>query len=110
MSEKATEVAEMLERFKQQDWNRHTGGSYETIEEMTQNIVENGSMTPEARITSELSLTVQERLTGKREQDMTAMFSIGLLIGTALERDVPKDSLKEDRWRDGKFTLPDIDA
>ena len=82
-------------------------GSFRSVVGITEKIVEEGTFTPNANLTAELDLTLRERVTGRREQDMTAMFLMGALIGSALERDVPMDSYEEEVWRNGGFTLPD---
>jgi hypothetical protein len=38
---------------------------------------------------------------------VTAMVALGMMLGAALERDVPAGSDVEPRWKDGEFTLPD---
>lgn len=103
----ATEVREMLDRFEEQNWDRHTGDAYETIERFMEEVVEEGELIPEVDIHADLDLTLRERLTGDRRQDMTAMILMGMMLGTALERDVPMDSQGEEEWRDGEFVLPD---
>lgn len=108
MSEQATEVAELLAKCASQNWNQHTPGVYTTVEEYTRQIVEQGQLLPDGEITAELSLTPRERITGTREQDMTAVFAIGVMVGSALERDIPKDSDAETVWRNGGFELPEI--
>jgi hypothetical protein len=102
----ATEVRKELDRLKNLNVERHTGGVSESIESLMKLVVEEGDLTPDAKIEAELSLTFRERLTGSRTQDMTAVFLMGMFMGTALERDVPKDSEAEENWRDGGFTLP----
>ena len=97
----------MLDRFEKQNWNRHTPKAYDTIEELMEQVVEQGTFKPNAKVTANLSLTMRERVTGNREQDMTAMLLMGLMLGSALERDVPMDSDKEEQWRNGDFSLPE---
>jgi len=82
-------------------------GIFQSVVRITELIVEEGTFTPEANLKAELDLTLRERVTGRREQDMTAMFIMGAMVGTALERDVPTDSYEEVVWRNGGFTLPD---
>jgi len=79
----------------------------ESIEAFAACVVEEGTFTPDAKITAKLSLTLSERLTGSCNQDLTAMVILGMMLGSALERDVPMDSTLEDAWRDGAFVLPD---
>jgi len=103
----ATDVREILDRFEEQNWNRHTPNAYDTIEELMEQVVEQGTFKPNARVTANLNLTMRERITGNREQDMTAMLLMGLMLGSALERDVPMDSDEEEQWRAGEFSLPE---
>ena len=103
----ATDVREMLDRFEEQNWNRHTPKAYDTIEELMEQVVEQGTFKPDVKVTANLNLTMRERVTGNREQDMTAMLLMGLMLGSALERDVPMDSDKEEQWRNGDFSLPE---
>lgn len=106
MSPQATEVRKLLDRMGEQNFERHTGGVTETTEELMRRVVEDGEMYPDAKMHADLSLTLRERLTGRRRQDVTAVFLMGLTLGCALERDIPMDSVLEDQWRDGQFELP----
>lgn len=101
-----SEVREILDRFEEQNWSRHTASSYETVEQFAREVVEEGTFTPDVKITAELSLTPTERITGRRRQDVTAMVMMGMVLGAALERDVPKGSPEEEVWRKGEFELP----
>jgi pimeloyl-CoA synthetase len=103
---KADEVAEIVSRLEKEEYS-HTEGVPDTIGGFAKEVVESGTFTPHCKVTAELSLTPRERLSGTREQDMTAMVIAGMFIGSALERDVPMDSALEDAWRDGAFALPD---
>lgn len=102
----ASEVRKILDRFEEQDWNRHTANSYESVEQFAETVVGEGTFTPDVTFTADLDLTLEERLTGRREQDMTAMLILGMMLGSALERDIPKDSEEEEAWRNGKVKLP----
>lgn len=102
---KADEVREMLDRIQAENYT-HTYDVATTIEGFTKEVVETGTFTPNCSVTADVSLPLKERLLGHREQDVTAMLIIGLMIGTALERDVPKDTALEDAWEDGAFKLP----
>lgn len=106
----AIHVRKTLDRFEEQNWNRHTGNAYETTEEFMQRVVEEGTFTPDVSVDATLNLTMRERITGTRQQDMSAMIMMGMLLGAALERDVPMDSKEEELWRQGEFSLPDGDS
>ena len=103
---RATEVRKILDRFEEQDWNRHTANSYETVEEFAEVVVEEGTFTPDVSITADLDLSLKERLTGRREQQLTSMVILGMMLGSALERDIPTDSEEEEIWRNGDARLP----
>lgn len=103
---KADEVRKILDRLEEEEIS-HIDNVPETIETFSKEVVESGTFTPNCSVTADVSLTFRERLTGKRNQNVTAMVIIGMLIGSALERDVPMDSALEDAWRDGVFKLPD---
>lgn len=105
---RADEVREILDKFHRET-STDIEAVPETIERFTKKVVERGSFAPGCNVTANVSLTPRERITGHREQDMTAMLIIGLMLGSALERDVPMDSALEDAWRDGAFTLPERD-
>lgn len=102
----ADEVGKILDRLHSEGF-AHTGGVPETVEAFAREVVETGTFTPDCRVTADISLAIRERLLGRREQDVTAMLIIGMILGSALERDVPMDSALEDAWREGKFELPD---
>jgi hypothetical protein len=106
----ATEVREMLDRFEEQNWDRHTGDAFESVEGLTKEMVEQGTLTPDCEVFANLDLTLKERITGRRKQKMTAMLLIGMMLGTAMERDVPMDSELEDEWEEGNFVLPGDDS
>ena len=106
---KADGVRETLDRLRAEGFT-HTENVPETTERFAKKVVESGTFTPDCNVTASVSLTFRERLTGRREQDVTAMLVLGMMLGSALERDVPEDSALEDAWRDGAFTLPDGDS
>jgi hypothetical protein len=93
----ATEVREIVDRLKERKHN--TGKIHETMEGFAREVVEQGTLTPDCSVTLDVSLPLRERISGKRKQDVTAMLT--------LERDVPRDSDREEAWRDGQFELPE---
>lgn len=103
----ATEVRTQLDRFAEQNFNRHTANAQQTVEQLMEEVVEGGTFTPDVEVTAELPLTWEERITGTREQDMSAMLMMGMMLGAALERDIPMDSEEEEAWREQEFTLPE---
>jgi len=103
---RATEVRKILDRAHNQGFD-HTDNVPETVEAFAKEVVENGTFTPDCNVTADVPLTLKERLTGQREQDVTAMLIFGMMLGSALERDVPMDSSLEDAWREGEFEIPD---
>lgn len=103
---RADEVRDIVDRL-QDERITHTANVPETIEQFAEEVVEQGTFAPDCNVTASVPLSLGERLTGEREQDVTAMLLLGMMLGSALERDVPKDSALEDAWRDGAFTLPE---
>ena len=103
----ATNVRELLDRFEEQNWDSHIDNSYGAVESFAEDVVEEGTFIPDAKVTADLNLTLSQRLSGSREQDVTPFIVIGLMLGTALERDVPMDSDEETLWEEGEFELPE---
>lgn len=103
---KAHKVANEINRI-QENTSSPIEGLDLTVKQYMECVVENGTFLPNAAVVSQLSLTPKERITGTRKQDMTAVMALGMMLGAALERDIPKDSALEDAWRDGAFELPD---
>lgn len=102
----ATEIRNVLDSFQDEEI-AHPANVPDTIEGFAHAVVEDGTFYPDCRVTAKISLPLRERITGNRSQDMTAMLCIGMLLGSALERDVPMDSAREDAWRNGEFKLPE---
>lgn len=104
----ATEVREILDRIEEEGIN-HAENVPETFEKFARQVVEEGTFFPDCSVHAEVSLTPRERITGTRNQDVTAMIMMGLLLGSALERDVPMGSEREEEWKNGNFELPTED-
>lgn len=102
----ATEVRAELKRLRNQGYDQYIDSYTDSVEGAIEQVVEQGTFTPDCSITAGLNLTLTERITGQREQDVTAVFLTGLMLGAALERDIPKDSEIEQEWRDGEVVLP----
>lgn len=96
----ATEVRTELERLRNQGYDQYIDSYTDSVEGAMERVVEQGTFTPDCSITAGLNLTLNERITGRREQDVTAVFLTGLMLGAALERDI------EQEWRDGGVVLP----
>lgn len=101
----ATEVRETLDKLGEADMG-DVEGMGDVIEMFTREVVENGTFLPGNEIKADLNLSLRERLTGHREQNIEAILSIGMVLGAALERDVPEGSEKETDWRKERFELP----
>ena len=82
---------------------------HDVLDAFATEVVEQGTWTPDCGVSASLSLTYRERLTGSREQDMTTMLTLGMLLGSALEQDAPTDTARETAWENGRFVLPDRD-
>ena len=102
----ADHVRKMLDRIHEHTFE-HTDDVQPVLEQFANEIVEDGTLTPDSSVTITLSLTPKERVDGTREQDVTALLSMGMMLGSALERDVPANSDREELWRDGQFYLPE---
>lgn len=102
---RADEVQKILNRLK--DETNHTKNTPEAIKQFTTKVVEKGTFTPYSKVNTKVPLTIRERFIGEAEQDVTPMLIIGMILGSALERDVPMNSSLEDAWRNGEFELPD---
>ena len=107
MTHEADDVRRQLDRLREQGYDEIIEDYSDTIEAFMERVVEDGTYTPEENVTAALNLTLRERITGDREQDVTAVFITGLILGSALERDIPMDSDVEDAWKDGEVSLPD---
>lgn len=102
----AVEVNQTLTGMKDNSVIFNTAdGLSESIEEYMRLVIEEGEFFPGPKLTTELDLTVKERLSGRRTQDVTAVFGMGLMLGAAMERDIPQGSEKEQLWKNGDFTF-----
>lgn len=79
----------------------------DAIEQVITEVVEDGSFVADSDLTLTPTLTARERLTGEVEMKIGPVFTAGLMLGAALEQDIPVDSDKEEAWRRGEFTFPD---
>ena len=102
----ATEVRSEVDRLREQGYDAYISQYSDAIETAMEQVIEEGTFTPDCKISAGLNLTLRERLSGTREQDMTAVFLTGLMLGSALERDIPQDSEIEEKWREGEVRLP----
>ena len=102
----ATEVRAELDRMREQGYDGYVSEYSDTVELLMNEVVKQGTFTPRCSVSAEINLTWKERITGTRQQDMTAMLLTGLMLGSALERDIPKGSDTEQEWRNGEVELP----
>jgi hypothetical protein len=107
--EEATEVREELNRLEDLDAAEQIDGFPYVIEQHMLNILEGGTMTPDSQITFTKELDLSERISGEAEIKMTGILSMGIMLGTALERDIPAGSELETKFRQREFTLPEKD-
>lgn len=107
MTHEADDVRRQLNRLREQGYDDIIEDYSDTIEAFMERVVEDGTYKPEENITAALNLTLRERITGNREQDVTAVFITGLIFGAALERDIPMDSDIEEAWKEGDVELPE---
>jgi hypothetical protein len=102
----ADQTAEVLYKMRERFECHGIDGS-SALREYVRQVVEDGSQFPEDDLTVSRPLTVTERITGSQEVSVGRWVSMGIMLGAALERDVPMDSEREEQWRDGEFELPD---
>jgi len=105
--EEATEVQEELNKLEDLDAAELIDGFPYVIEQHMLNILESGTMTPDSQVTFTRELDLRERINGEAEIKMTGILSMGIMLGTALERDIPGGSDLEEKFRQGEFTLPE---
>lgn len=77
------------------------------VESLMEDIVESGEIASESELMTRHSLGMTDRISGEALVDTSEIFLIGLMLGTALERDAPAGSSEAYQWKDGNFTLPD---
>lgn len=101
----ASELAQALSRVSDVGGESYSEQYHSDVETVVKEVVEAGTLTPESRIKTDIALTVGDRVSGDTEVDMTSVFLVGMMLGSAFERDVPKDSFEEEVWRNGEFDL-----
>lgn len=69
-------------------------------------IVEEGVYYPSKEVTANFGLSWEERLQGTKKIELTPYFSLGMVFGIALEQDISTHSDLEEKWQEGRFTLP----
>ena len=99
------EVEREIERVRSQSNSQATKQAMDCIESYMEDVVNGGSFISDTKITTTHKLT--EEACNKRivEQDVTGVFGIGLMLGSALERDIPSDSDRESAWKNGELSL-----
>lgn len=105
----ADEARQMLDRMEDIFQKNGYGDDFGELEAYVEMIVEEGSMWPDVNLTTTHELSLKERLRGEHEVPVDGWLSMGVMLGTALERDIPADSELEDLYRDGQFELPEAD-
>ena len=117
MGDEATRVSEQLDDLAANTENLSDEQLAE-IEAFIEAAVERGTFLPEdVDITMQKEETyclVNNRFMGKSgcitinaTMDVSPLFAIGMILGAALEEDVPTGSDAEERWRSGEFAFPE---
>lgn len=101
----ASELAQALSRVGNIGEKTYREEYKSDVETVVEEVIETGTLTPDSRITGNTPLTLGERVRGETQVDMTSIFLVGMMLGSAFERDVPKDSFEEEVWRNEEFEL-----
>lgn len=101
----ADNVRKQIERAKELRSAQMIENFDEALEEFMRMVVEEGTYTPEARLPTQFHLTWRNRLTGSVERDVKGLVCLGMIMGAALERDVPMGSEVEEAWKNGEVVL-----
>lgn len=103
----ATETAQVLDDLflRLSAFDQIENGE-ESLEEYVRRVVEDGRFHPSADLEMVVDLPLKARVTGRRELRVDPLISIGMVLGAALERDIPADSELEEAWLEEKFSFP----
>lgn len=102
----ASETAAQLAQIRQQsDEYNHIEGLDDSITAYVNRVVEEGTFTPDATLTADIEVTLWWVFNRTATEDVTALVALGMMLGSALERDIPQGTDREAAWRDGKFEL-----
>jgi|SRR6056297_709075 len=99
------EVEREIERVRSQSNSQATKQAMDCIESYMEDVVNGGSFISDTKITTTHKLTEEARNKRIVEEDVTGVFGIGLMLGSALERDIPSDSDTESAWKNGELSL-----
>jgi hypothetical protein len=103
----ADEVRDVLDKMEERFEDNGRMGDFEAFETYIEAVVEDGTMWPNPELNVTYELDAMDRLSGEKDAPVGGWISMGIMLGTALERDVPIDTDEETAYRDGDFTLPD---
>ena len=82
-----------------------TKQAMDCIESYMEDVVNGGSFISDTKITTTHKLKKEVLDGAVVEQEVTGVFGIGLMLGSALERDIPSDSDTESAWKNGELSL-----
>jgi len=99
------EVEREIERVRSQSNSQATKETIDDIEKYMGEVVNGGSLIADTEITTTHKLKKEVLDGAVVEQEVTGVFLIGLLLGSALERDIPSDSDTESAWKNGELSL-----
>ena len=102
---KLEETREQLNRIYKMDAINEYPNLPMVIESYAQAIAVSGTMMPSAKAYAGYSLSWKERILGKKEIDISPILSTGIMIGAALERDLPGESEEAEQWRENGAEL-----
>lgn len=102
----AEEVRKELDRLRDSFDEAEVSQDVNVINRYVRLVVENGTFMPEKRLEHESDLSFRERLSGKSSFRADLWLDLGLMLGAALERDVPsEDEEAVAAWIAGEYTL-----
>jgi hypothetical protein len=98
----AQKTEELLQRLDEAG----IGEQEEVYRNYVEAILDEGTLYPNATLTSNIDLPLGSRIKGKHKQRIDPVISMGILIGIALERDIPSNSDIDEEFKEGNVVLP----
>ena len=111
MNKEATQVRSFIDRLGKSDKEEWPDDTIDVVEKYMKRVVEDGTFLPEdTDIYIEFSESDFNDSNGRMQKDISAIFTMGLLLGSSLESDIPEGSKEEKEWLKGNFKLPPSDT